>query len=234
MQEVKPNADMIALAKSEKAEAQKLRDEAAKLKADTEQRLNSLKDDPMGFLAELGMTEADWVKFNQGGGIPPQIAKSLRELQQGREADRKLLTEMQARAQKAEEDRDIGGAITNYPLVRKLGGPDAVRAHLQGMRAQGHTPGTWTEVMDSLEAQYSHGLSNIFADSEINARYKFKPQPSQQAPAATSPTTLGSQHTSGSNYLELNAKNPFPVGTPQNREWKRNRAQAGLKGAIRG
>jgi hypothetical protein len=231
-QKEKPTPDMIALARSEKAEAQRMRDEALAAKAATEARLNSLKDDPMGFLAELGMTEADWVKFNQGGGVPPAIAKSLRELQQGRESDRKQLAEMQARAQKAEEDRDIGGVINQFPLVRKLGGADAARAHLAAMKQRGENPGTWQEVMQSLEGQFSDGLSNIFADSEINAKYKFRPS-QHQAPAATTPTTLGTQHTSGGNYLEANAKNPFPVGTPQNLEWKRNRAQAHMKGAIK-
>lgn len=224
---------MIAAAKAEREEAQRLRDEALAAQKATQERLNGLKDDPIGFLAELGMTEEDWKKFNATGGIPPQVSKALRELQETKTQFEKRLAETEARAKKAEEDRDIGAILPKYPLVRKCGGAEAARAHAAALKQAGMQPGSWAEVLESFESQLRSGVSDILDDFEINSKYGFKSQPNQHAKPAEPPSTLGTRHVSSASYADANAQNPYAYGTKENLEWKRKRAQAIFKGAIK-
>ncbi len=196
--------------------------EQERISADATAKLAKLaeaKDDPVGFLSALGLNEDEWKEMLANGGKPTPAMKALSAMQARIEESDKRQQALEAQLTRAREATEIETFLPRFPLLKKLGGAEVARNHMANLRASGDSSTSYLDAMTQLEANFNEGLQAVLRDDEINAKYSYK---SKAASPPVGSTTLGTGHTSSSASGE--DKNPYPIGSRQHFEFKRNLA----------
>lgn len=192
-----------AAADAAAAKAEKVAAEAAAKEA----RLKAAMTDPASFMAEAGMTQAEWENFwLNNGKLSPEMQK-IKELEQTNqkaaarlEAIEKQYAATQQKLARQQTLQQAQATVSwdKYPFVNQFGGADMVLKTLEAHHARTGQVLDFYKVTENLENNYRKQFSTVLNNPAIRdmvfgqAKSEIKPTVS----TSTAPKTLSSQITS--------------------------------------
>lgn len=215
------------LATQEQAIQKRIQDAEGK-EADAQKRIKDLElalADPIDFMAKVGMTEAEFKAFLGQGGTLTAEQRRLREVEKNNKELRDkldgLVKQQQQASQKMAEQMELAefkGQLSDYQLVTRMGGINAVmqkRAQLQEQLGQ---PVSLKQTAEGLEKQFKQALSGLLQDEQIRTTFGLSTQSSPPGTQAAPPKTL--------NEKFANQTSPKGPQKPAWNDWAAKRALA--------
>ncbi len=157
--------------RSAKAEA----DEAKAKQALTE--LAAAKDDPVEFLAKVGMTKDEWQHFMSQGGKQSPEAKRLKamearfnEMEAKYETAQKKAEESARRASIETENMQFSQRLGSYALLSKIGGIQAVRNKQAQIQAQQGAQISLQAAADMVETEMHDNLLPLLKHEDVRRK----------------------------------------------------------------
>lgn len=196
--EKRRSAADAAAAKAEKAAAEAAAKEA---------KLKAAMTDPASFIAEAGMTQAEWENFwLNNGKLSPEMQK-IKELettnQKALERLERMEKEYQATQARLQRQQVLAQAQSvvkwdEFPFVKQFGGAELVLRAVEAHHAQTGKTLNFVHAVKSLENNYRQQFSTVLNNPLIRdmvlgaAKAESKPT----VKTSTAPTTLSSAVTS--------------------------------------
>lgn len=157
-------------------------------------RLEQAKGDPLQFLAEAGITDAEWQSMLGNGGELSPAEKRVKELEAKLEGFMKQAEQKEAQARAQAMRQAAASHIAANPLTKMMASPDAVIAHQANMSKKAGREVSMQDAVADLTNTYKQGVVALLNNPEIAAMLNLSVPKPQSGPAASqSPTTLGSK-----------------------------------------
>lgn len=187
------------------AEARSAKAEADEAKAKQAlQELEWAKNEPVEFLAKVGMTKEEWTHFmSQGGKMSPE-AKRLKAIEARFNEMEAKYTDLSRKAEESQrrallesENAQFAQTLSGYALVSKLGGIQAVRARQSQMQKMHGTAVSMKAAADVLEQEMHDNLIPLLKHEDVRRKLslQFPDQPSGEKAKASNPVN-GKRETS--------------------------------------
>lgn len=162
------------------------------------QKLDWARSNPIEFMTEAGMTQDEWKAFLQNGGTLSPEQKRTRALEKELAETRAQMTQFmkeqeQHRLRSAHdmEAAQFVGVMSNYELVTRMGGIEAVQNKRTFLEQQGGQKVSLKDAADALEQEYHHGLSALLKDKAVRTKFGLDVNTSDAGPVASrTPRTL--------------------------------------------
>jgi len=209
------------------ANAERERATLEKAKADADaavQRMAAAKEDPVGFLAETGMTSEEWSAFMANGGklTPEQkqlkaMQQRIEELQSKSEAAEKKAQQRELEARAAMEESHFAPEMQKLTFVPEMGGMAAVRARQRLLSEKTGQPVSLANAAQNLEQEMQTGLSRLLQIPKIRSSLTLDVNSSNAGQAAEVPRTLNNRVSPSSSHQEA-APHPLDF-TAKRRLW---------------
>ena len=162
------------------------------------QRLDWARSNPIEFMTEAGMTQDEWKAFLANGGTLSPEQKRMRameaELKESRAQMAKFMQEQEQyrlRSQRDMESAQFVGVMSNYELVTRMGGMDAVQNKRTFLEQSTNQKVTLKDAAEALEKEYHSGLSALLKDQAVRSKFGLDVNTSDAGPVASkTPRTL--------------------------------------------
>lgn len=186
-------AEARALEAQNSARAAEITAKAAEA-AEKVKKIEQAKADPLQFLAEAGITDAEWQAMLRGGGELTAEQRQLKELKAEIEAIRADSARKDAEsAQRARRDAARAYVDAN-PLTKSMTNADSLLARQAEMSKAAGKEVALPDVVADLTNTYKTGLKNLLNNPEVLAMLDISvPKPQSGSAVSTSPTTLSSK-----------------------------------------
>lgn len=191
-------AELAALesrAKAAQAEAA-VREAAA---AEKLKKLELSAANPVEFLAEVGMTEAEWSEFLTSGGKLTPEQKRVREVEKANQALQAQVKQLMEQTTKSQQEmmarleaEKFQTKMADFAIVPHVGGVDLVRQKAAELGV------SYEQAAKNIEDHWINGLSNVLKDPKVRAKLGLDisaPKPQTES-AGQSPSTLNGSVTS--------------------------------------
>ncbi len=162
------NAQTQAEKRAAEAEAAEAR--AAKALAE----LQNAKNEPLEFLAKVGMSKEEWEEFVAGGGKMTAQAKRLRALEAKHSEMEERYKQLEEKAQQAELKRRIDAEnaafqseLGSYVFISKIGGLDSVRQKQAAIRHAEGREISLKQAADLVEEEIKTSLGPLLKHDDV-------------------------------------------------------------------
>jgi coenzyme F420-reducing hydrogenase alpha subunit len=162
------------------------------------QRLDWARSNPIEFMTEAGMSQEEWKAFLANGGTLSPEQKRTRALEKELADTRAQMQQFMKEqdAYRLRQARDMEAAqfvsvMSNYDLVTRMGGIDAVQNKRTFLEQQSKQKVTLKDAAEALEQEYHHGLSALLKDPKVRSKFNLDVNTSDAGPVASkTPRTL--------------------------------------------